>query len=59
MVDTGITFIARSNALESANYFASGTGEDNAGNETTGFSTSADENAKLIKNHHFYESVMC
>ena len=34
---TGITFISGSNTLEFANYFASGTGEDDGGTETTGF----------------------
>ena len=39
-VDTGSTFRAGSNTLRFANYFASGTGEDNAGTEMTEVSTS-------------------
>ena len=34
-MDTGTTFRASSNTLGFANYFASGTGEDNAGTEKT------------------------
>ena len=39
-MDTGSTFRAGSNTLRIANYFASGTGEDNAGTEMTMVSTS-------------------
>ena len=39
-VDTGSTLRAGSNTLRFANYFASGTGEDNAGTEMTEVSTS-------------------
>ena len=38
-VDTGSTFRAGSNTLRFANYFASGTGEDNAGTEMSEVST--------------------
>ena len=40
---TGSTFRAGSNTLKFANYFASGTGEDNAGAEMTEVSTSGFE----------------
>ena len=39
-MDTGSTFRAGSNTLRFTNYFASGTGEDNAGTEMTEVSTS-------------------
>ena len=43
-MDTGSTFRAGSNTLRFAKYFASGTGEDNAGTEMTEVSTSEDKN---------------